>query len=156
MSGKLVKENKCLSEIDLDFLKEEVKREVLELSFPIGKEYVTQEDINPATILGFGTWERLKGKVLVGLDEDNEYFNEIGKEGGETEHKLTVAELPSHSFSYVKTTVNFASAYDTTFTGNGANGVNYTNTNTNAVGGNQAHNNLQPYRVVGYMWIRTA
>lgn len=63
--------------------------------FPIGSTYITQTDTNPSTILGFGTWERLKGKVLVGLDENDTNFNSIGKTGGEKTHQLTQAELPN-------------------------------------------------------------
>ncbi len=156
MSVKGIKENKCLEEIDITLFKEEIKKEVLELSFPIGEKYVTQEDINPATILGFGTWERIKGKVLVGLDEDDLSFNEIGKEGGEKTHVLTVDEMPSHTHEYIKTDVKFVSKYDKTLTNIGAESATQKSEETDATGGDQAHNNLQPYRVVGYMWIRTA
>ena len=53
--------------------------ELMKLVFPIGSTYITQEETNPSTILNFGTWERVKGKVLVGLDEDDTDFNTIGK-----------------------------------------------------------------------------
>ena len=57
--------------------------ELMKLVFPIGSTYITQTNINPSEILKFGTWERIKGKVLVGLDENDTDFNEIGKTGGE-------------------------------------------------------------------------
>ena len=168
MSAKGIKENKCLEEIkiDVEALKAEIMLATLELAYPIGKEYVTQEDINPATILGFGTWERLKGRVLVGLDEEDEYFNEIGKEGGETTHKLTASEMPSHKHN----TAMGDAKTDISTGGSHANNVisryaynngdyYYTETNgrwTSSAGGDEAHNNTQPYKVVGYMWIRTA
>lgn len=156
MSGKLVKENKCLVDIDIETLKEEIMKATLELAYPIGKEYVTQEDINPATILGFGTWERLKGKVLVGLNEEDEYFNEIGKEGGETTHTLTVDEMPSHTHTYTKTNVTLKAEFDRTFTSYGADSATQSNVSTSSTGGGTEFNITQPYKVVGYMWIRTA
>lgn len=147
-------------------LKEEIKKEILQLSFPIGQPYVTQTNTNPATILGFGTWERVKGKVLVGLDEDDTAFNTIGKTGGETEHVLTENELAEHEhlglhYSANETPVSFTRqtsdivGYGLDFKSND-NIYTPTNIRTNKAGGGEAHNNLQPYRVVGYMWIRTA
>ena len=59
-----------------------MQKGLLELVFPIGSTYVTQTNTNPSTILGFGTWERLKGKVVVGLDENDADFNQINKTGG--------------------------------------------------------------------------
>lgn len=132
---------------------------ILELIFPIGSTYITQTDTNPNTILGFGTWERLKGKLCLGLDENDEDFNTIGKIGGEKEHTLTVDEMPSHIHRI--TIGRSGEATHNHYSGNnnicaeGATGT--TNTyvsDTTSNGGNQSHNNMQPYEVVGYMWIR--
>ena len=71
--------------------------ELMKLVFPIGSTYITQTNTNPSTILKFGTWERVKGKVLVGLDEDDTTFNTIGKTGGEKTHTLTENEMPNHT-----------------------------------------------------------
>ena len=128
----------------------------MELVFPVGSTYSTPSNTNPSTILGFGTWERLKGRVCVGLDEDDEdgYFDEIGKTGGEKKHKLTIEESARHNHPDIVTN------------GFGSNewGYNFSYTNTASAndgasgytGGDQPHNNVQPYEVVGYMWIRRA
>lgn len=129
--------------------------ELMKLVFPIGSTYITQEETNPSTILNFGTWERVKGKVLVGLDEDDEAFNTIGKIGGEKTHTLTVDEMPAHNHSayFCEGTGIYASFPK----GNGSNPEWEGSTNTIAnTGEGQAHNILQPYEVVGYMWKRTA
>lgn len=131
------------------------EKPLLELIFPIGSTYITQEDVNPSTILNFGTWERLKGKVCLGLDENDEQFNQIGKTGGEKEHILTISEIPSHNHIIENPFYSFLeNAY-------GLNGQVYkgekkeeSQTITSNVGGGQAHNNLQPFEIVGYMWIR--
>lgn len=125
--------------------------ELMKLVFPIGSTYITQTNTNPSEILKFGTWERVKGKVLVGLDEDDTDFNTIGKIGGEKEHTLTVDEMPQHSHTFNKTsgTANYKD------TGSGTAYGDYL-VNTSSAGGDQPHNNLQPYQVVGYMWRRTA
>ena len=130
---------------------------VLELSHPVGSTYVTQDNTNPNTILGFGTWERFKGLIALGLDENDADFNEIGKTGGEKEHTLTKEEMPTHRHYFFSPVWEQKEGY-----GNingepsaGANRANITG-NTNDTGGGQPHNNTQPYEVVGYMWIRRA
>lgn len=146
----------------------EMQKGLMKLVFPIGATYITQDETNPSNILKFGTWERLKGKVCVGLDEENEEFNEIGKEGGETKHTLTSSEMPKHTHqmsrvnpntgagSYKVNWDNGATATPTlSACADGAQGY-WASLGMNATGGNQAHNNLQPYKVVGYMWIRIA
>lgn len=121
--------------------------ELMKLVFPIGSTYITQENTNPSAILNFGTWERLKGKVVVGLDEDDTDFNQINKTGGskyiqEHYHKDAIA-------------VNGHEALETV----GYNGLQNTSqyyVKTSGVQGAKTGNsgNLQPYQVVGYMWIR--
>lgn len=129
---------------------------LMELVFPIGSTYITQTDTNPATILKFGTWERFKGLVALGVDEDDENLNEIGKTGGEKTHTLTVDETPEHSHALPNSAWgNKEGAYQertSTNTGNYSGEI----TGTSATGGGQPHNNMQPYEVVGYMWIRRA
>lgn len=112
--------------------------ELLKDVFPIGSTYITPTNTNPSMILGFGTWERLKGKVCVGLDENDDDFKTIGKTGGVKTH--------NH-----KETLQFTSTYAA------SNGVKYTSGDTVPTGAiNTADStNLMPYRVVGYMWIRT-
>lgn len=130
-----------------------MQKELAKMFFPVGSTYITQDNTNPSTIFGFGTWERLKGKVCVGLDEDDTNMNTIGKTGGEKTHTLTVSEMPPHTH-----TLNNATLVNRNISGTG--GAQGTNTvqgatiTANNTGGGQAHNNLQPYEVVGYMWIR--
>ena len=129
--------------------------ELMKLVFPIGSTYITQTNTNPSTILKFGTWERVNGKVLVGLDEDDADFNEIGKTGGEKTHTLTIDEMPAHNHS--ARFCEGTGVYSVFPTGNGSNPEWGGSTNTIAnTGEGQAHNILQPYEVVGYMWKRTA
>ena len=143
-------------------LSAEIFNKMQEDIFPIGSTYITQTNTNPNTILGFGTWERLKGKVVVGLDEDDTDFNEIGKEGGEKTHTLTVDEMPVHEHT---------GAYKYNNTSNISNLPVASGSDAQALiavaetggtlkspvaGGGQPFNMFQPYKVVGYMWIRTA
>lgn len=128
---------------------------LMELVFPVGSTYITQTDVNPSTILEFGTWERVKGKVLVGLDENDTDFNEIGKTGGEKTHTLSVEEMPHHAHTTGILTDSGISAD----VGTSSATVVYDQTRgayTSFAGSSQPHNNLQPYEVIGYMWKRTA
>src|SRR5690606_4211067 len=55
--------------------------------YPVGSIYINAEDdTNPATLLGFGTWEAFgSGRVPVGIDSEDEDFNTAGKTGGSKE-----------------------------------------------------------------------
>ena len=90
----------------------------------------------------------LAGKVPVGYDSADTDFNPVGHTGGEKTHKLTIAEMPSHSHSR-----NYYSA-DWCANG-GKSGYHGSDTGTKRVtgstGGDGAHNNLQPYAVVKYI-----
>ena len=125
---------------------------------PIGTILTTISGTNPSTYLG-GTWERFaNGRVLVGVDEADTDFSNAEKTGGEKKHLLTVEEMPSHSHpisryspsgtGFDQSQRKLAAAPNN---GTGVAGGVY----TNPVGGNIAHNNLQPFMTV-YFWKRTA
>lgn len=147
--------NNIIKQIQQELVDAEVGKMqgLLQIIFPVGSRYVTQENKNPNLILGFGTWERLKGKVCLGLDEDDSNLNAVGKKGGEKTHTLTVVEMPSHSHSIL--TANGLGdqewGYEFNYSGKAA----YHGALTYQ-GQSQPHNNMQPYEVVGYMWIRRA
>lgn len=155
-SGNL-KEMENNAESGINELKTNVQTaftDLLKLVFPIGSTYITQTNTNPSTILGFGTWERLKGKVCLGLDENDNDLKTIGNTGGEKTHTLTVEEMPSHSHLTRAAAVGTASSFGDGFVGLTNSYSQDPNFSTANSGGGKAHNNMQPYQVVGYMWIR--
>ena len=65
--------------------------------YPVGSIYISVTNTNPGTIFG-GTWVAFgEGKTLVGVDTTQEEFDTVEKAGGEKEHTLTIAEMPSHT-----------------------------------------------------------
>lgn len=129
--------------------------EVLNIVCPIGKVEIFFDNEDHSNYLGL-TWERTSiGKTPIGIDSSDSDFNAIGKTGGEKTHKLTNEEMPNHS-------------HKVRYTGTGANGPNggMAGTNVDATpnyndllvayeGGDQPHNNLQPYQVMAF-WKRVA
>jgi microcystin-dependent protein len=104
------------------------------------------------------TLPNLKGRAPVGQDAAQTEFASRGQTGGEKTHVLSEGELASHSHSshlpsgwLIPTSLNGLA-------GNGAGGGRTIAGNlsgptlaTDAHGGNQPHNNIQPYQVVNYM-----
>ena len=142
---------------------------VKESLYPLGSIYTTTDSTVPSdsTRLGFGTWEAFgAGRVLIGAGEstddaqptpESQTFT-AGTEGGEFNHTLTEAEMPSHNHT-LKIGQESGNNSDTLSnsgwsTGIYSNDVDGTNSITDT-GSDAAHNNLQPYVVV-YMWKRTA
>lgn len=128
-------------------------RERDEKRYYIGSIIIDTKNINPSDYLGFGTWEYFgEGKCLVGVDTGQTEFNTVEKTGGEKTHKLTINEIPSHSHS-TPTTLRYESTSTWWIGGTGGTTIAADNKATGSTGGNQAHNNLQPYITV-YIWKR--
>ena len=69
---------------------------IFDLFYPVGSIYETESSsFNPNNSFG-GTWQRIQGKMLVGVDDNDSSFNAPAKTGGEKTHTLTVSEMPSH------------------------------------------------------------
>jgi len=147
---------------------------MFDLLNPVGALYFSHNSDSPADLYGVGTWLRIKGRFIVGLDEADTDFDTVGETGGTkthnhgndlavAEHALTTAEIPSHSH----TETSFESGaldgtLDTVLDGDSEFVVG----NTGTTGGGDGHNHdisggvsdrelLPPYQVE-YIWRRTA
>jgi len=123
--------------------------------YPVGSIYMNASDsTNPATLLGFGTWVAFgAGRVPVGIDAGQTEFDTAGETGGAKTHTLTISEMPSHTHNNQAGILPPPNSNDVDVTGGNARTLG-DDVATEATGGGQAHNNLQPYIVV-YMWKRT-
>ena len=135
-----------------------LKEAIVEIVYPVGSFYMSEVSTDPSEILGIGVWQRVKGKFLLGVDEGDSDISKSGLTGGEKTHTLTVEEIPSHSHPISRYNPS-GTGFDATQTKLAAAPNNGTGVaggvDTNPVGGNIAHNNLQPFMTV-YMWKRTA
>lgn len=127
-------------------------KSLLDMFYPIGSIFQSVSSVSPASTMG-GTWERIKGKVLVGVDEADSDFV-VGKTGGEKKHKLTIAEIPSHSHA-LQLNKGISPASVSSGGSNGYLWGEYSGKNSSSVGGDESHNNLQPY-MTAFIWKRTA
>lgn len=142
--------------------------ELGKLLMPVGHILITSTATNPATTYGFGTWTRIQGKFIVGVDDGDADFD-LDDTGGAKTHTLTEAEMPSHTHiqnahSHVSYHRNHTLGYPSsggnimmhdpaTYAPNSStNNTTATNQNT---GGGGAHNNLPPF-IAKYVWERTA
>lgn len=139
---------------------------ILDIIYPVGSIYQTMSSsFDPSASFG-GTWERIKGKVLLGVDESDNDFKSSKLTGGEKTHKLTENEMPSHvghlyqnsgKVPYYGNTAVFLNADK--MTSYGTVGRGWSNNASEIYpaglsrGGNTSHNNLQPY-ITCYMWER--
>ena len=94
----------------------------------------------------------MRGRVPIGSSVNNTNglsSRNIADTGGEETHTLTINEMPSHTHTYADAG---SGSYTTTpaATSDSADDVTVGRT-TNATGGSQAHNNMQPYIVINYI-----
>ena len=156
-----------------------LKTLLADIIYPVGAIYMTTNSANPSTMFPNTTWVAWgSGKVPVGVDTSDTSFNTVEKTGGEKTHTLTESEMPKHkhtgtgleaigkslgtvsegevtggTYTADFTLTNTATVtsysdgkYDLTSTVKVPHGI--------AIGGDKAHNNLQPY-ITCYMWKRT-
>lgn len=134
----------------------------MSMVYPVGSIYTNASDsTNPATLLGFGTWEAFaSGRVLVGKASSGTFATAGATMGAET-HTLTTTEMPSHKHSV------YGFQTSPVITPNNQGGgvalddqarwtmLTLSSQGVQNTGGGGSHNNIQP-SVVVYMWKRTA
>ena len=130
-------------------------KNIVETVYPVGSIYLSVNDINPNILFGFGTWERIQDKFLLGAGAQFP----AGTEGGEIEHTLTELEMPAHDHEFDRHQLwrneSIPPSTSTQGDGYGANNKTlpiYTDT-TIATGAGESHNNMPPYLAV-YIWKR--
>lgn len=69
---------------------------LIDVIYPIGVIYESDDATPPNVVFGRGVWERIVGRMLIGVDEKDTDFNAAGKTGGEKAHVLTAQEMPEH------------------------------------------------------------
>lgn len=129
--------------------------DLLNMFYPVGSIYETMDSSFDPNKKWGGTWERIKGRVLIGVDENDSDFNIAEKTGGEKTHTLVVSELPQHTHA------NYAKRTNITINNSGNTHVTCHSSNSGAIVGNNigrtgegvAHNNLQPY-ITCFIWKR--
>lgn len=130
--------------------------------FPVGSIFESDVDTNPGAFLG-GTWEYYgTGKVLIGVDSNDEDFSESNLTGGEKEHTLTVAQLPSHRHVGIynasgaqERKAGYGSTSTHTGTLNENTSNNFESLATGYTGSNEPFNVIDPYITV-YRWKRVS
>ena len=124
---------------------------VLQSVYPIGSLYVNfASDTDPTTALGFGTWTRVEGRVVVGKSATDTAFDTLLETGGAKTHSLTSSENGPHTHGGVP---NIISDLDRG-TGSSVFSIDAFG-NTSSSGSGTPHNNLQPY-IVASMWRRVS
>jgi hypothetical protein len=138
--------------------------EIGKLLYPVGSIYNNiSVSTNPATLLGFGTWVAITGRMIIGLDSGNAAIDTVGETGGSADaivvsHTHSVTD-PGHSHStFVQTQIAGTSSgpdanwwrKDSTTTGSATTGISIA-----SAGSSGTNANLPPY-VVAYVWKRTA
>lgn len=101
----------------------------------------------------------LRGRVPVGLKSSDASFDALGETGGEKNHTLTVNEMASHGHSLTPNNNIYAynyggtaeTAVPTASDVGKSEGRYYQTISAGSTGGDQPHNNLQPYIVTNYI-----
>lgn len=142
--------------------------------YPVGSVYTNAGvATNPATLLGFGTWEAFgSGRVLVGVNAGDASFDTLGETGGSKDaivvsHTHTIGNAGSHSHTYSLPVHRGADAgYTNAAWGGGdrqdAASVTATSSTVadhthsiSTTGSSGTNANLQPYITV-HMWKRVS
>lgn len=94
----------------------------------------------------------LSGRVPVGIDIDGNTVSngvELGNYGGEQTHTLLIDEMPNHSHGYTAPINSGNASGQNTIPVGTTNNLTYQE--TEPIGGDQPHNNMQPYLVTNYI-----
>ena len=158
---------------------EALKKTMIDWFYPVGSIFQTTTANDPNRLWPGTRWVKMDaGRVLISAGTYTEngktYTYKLGDKGGEAKHQLTTEELAAHTHTGVAATAgnhnhtvymilpnspdNNAGEGGARTLGNQPTSWNGDHTHTltiNTAGGNQNHENRQPYTVVN-QWKRTA
>jgi len=137
--------------------------------YPVGSVYISAVSTKPEDLYGVGTWLRIKGKFLVGFDENDLDFNASVETGGTKTHNHSAAtqtDIPITGYGSQQTGGQLPepTTLGKLITGAGRTEINENleslahATTVQTVSGSTSIGNkalLPPYMVF-YMWRRTA
>lgn len=136
---------------------QQVLAAVVKRDHPVGSLYISENPTSPAELYG-GTWERVKGKFIMGASDTYP----AGSTGGSATHTQTINEIASHEHSYSFTVGNAIAGSDFVYFRNGQfstgskDGDSYKSYYaTTSVGKSKPMNILNPYYSM-YIWRRVA
>lgn len=87
---------------------------------PVGGLYLATTSTNPATQLGYGTWEAYgAGRALVGVGDNGQATWTAGETRGNETHTLSEAEMPNHTHTIDPPNTNTSSAGNHNHNSNG-------------------------------------
>ena len=125
--------------------------------YDVGDYYISNSSTSPAAKYG-GSWTQLQGRFILGAGSG--YTQ--GSTGGESEVAITYNQMPSHQHQVIDGDTGVLIGLGTGAQVDGITIGSWNTTNnvgkltfTTHVGGNQAHNNMPPYRVA-YIWYRVS
>lgn len=139
---------KALNTVSSSRLEELDPQQILfNMFYPVGSYYETSDATFDPNVQWRGTWV-LETAGQVHVSAGTGYA--VGATGGEATHTLTVNEMPSHNHGYYYTSDTATKQYPWRTGGGSEMGYDIVSR-----GGDQPHNNMQPYIVVN-RWHRTA
>lgn len=138
-----------------------IKNDMLEMMYPIGSVYISTTENNPLELFGFGEWEALPDRFLLGAGDTHS----PGTTGGSQTHLHDQGDLEACIGSGWNDANSIAFANSDKYTASRGNTYKVSGT-TSTSGGTRSHNtdvvgytgtssNMPPYLVV-YMWTRVA
>ena len=134
-----------------------IKNALNNLIFPVGSIiYNSSADFDPNTVYG-GTWERIKGKLIFGVDEADNDFSTSGKTGGEKEHNHVENVFAYNGKLAVSNTdIAAETSKSMIYTVNGTTGFTpVSGTQKGDAYRTEKSSNMPPYQTA-YIWERTA
>ena len=127
---------------------------IVDLVYPVGAIYISANSVNPGTLFSGTTWEQITDAFL--LAGGGDYT--IGATGGEAEHEITIAEMPSHTHGWKgrqASSLSSGSSPVALFGSDPADDQIALGRGPQAAGGSEPMSLMPPYLAVN-IWKRTA
>ena len=137
----------------------DLKNQHVSCPYEVGDGFFTKNSTNPEVRWPGTKWTQIKDMFILAAGDSYK----VDATGGEAEHTLSVAEMPSHNHVGIDIDHVYVFGWDSgSYTGtNWMTQLRQTDSNignrveTGYSGSSQPHNNMPPY-LVRYYWERTA